>query len=52
MLIFSLMFGFTLVMQSMIYGLDYCIEFSNEHDETCEAASVGNTLKAHVKGAC
>lgn len=52
-LIFSLMFGFILVMPPMIYGLDHCIENTNEHDiKTCEPAGDNSPLLAHIEGVC
>jgi hypothetical protein len=51
MLLFTLLFGFILVMPLMIYGLDYCIEFPT-HDETCEIAGDNSPLLAHIEGVC
>ena len=52
MLIFSLMFGFILVMQIPDYGL-IGDEEKNEHDDlSCESAGDVSPLLAHVEGMC
>lgn len=51
-MLFTLLFGFILVMPNPNYGLVGTIE-KNEHDDlSCESAGDNSPLLAHVEGMC